>query len=284
MPFIQDYRQDCLKLKTAQIKESVERVRKRLFMANTTIIPNAYPALPVVPYQHTTVDMPSVYAYIKNQSTNINIQRALAFIFINESGWGNDGINNNYCGIQADGDPLGTAWNADVIATTLKVDSTGDLRRFCCFASWQVNIDYLLSQITNRQIYIGGQTWEYSDINVQTAADFALAYEQEWVQGDATYQPPAATLTSDENLYLKIEGLLPDTSTTIYKWTSPMMVDPVIGQIETVLQNQGYYSGDIDNTFGHELYCAVVQFQKANNLSIDGEVGTATLAALGISG
>ena len=55
-----------------------------------------------------------------------------------------------------------------------------------------------------------------------------------------------------------------------------------VSDIQKVLKNQGYYTGNIDGIYGTATKNAVVAFQKANGLNADGVVGSKTLAALGI--
>lgn len=55
-----------------------------------------------------------------------------------------------------------------------------------------------------------------------------------------------------------------------------------VRQIQTVLQNQGYFDGKIDGIFGEQTLKAVKSFQNNNGLTADGIVGSKTLAALGI--
>lgn len=57
--------------------------------------------------------------------------------------------------------------------------------------------------------------------------------------------------------------------------------DEVI-EIQQKLSELGYYNGNIDGKFGTNTQKAVIQFQKDNNLSADGIVGSKTLDALGI--
>ena len=54
--------------------------------------------------------------------------------------------------------------------------------------------------------------------------------------------------------------------------------------IQTKLKNWGYYSGSVDGYYGSQTTAAVKYFQRKNGLTADGVAGTATLAALGISG
>ena len=51
-------------------------------------------------------------------------------------------------------------------------------------------------------------------------------------------------------------------------------------QIQTALKNAGYYEGAIDGKLGKKTRRAVRDFQKANNLSVDGKVGKITWGVL----
>ena len=57
-----------------------------------------------------------------------------------------------------------------------------------------------------------------------------------------------------------------------------------VKQIQTNLKKWGYYKGAVDGIYGSQTTAAVKSFQRKNGLSVDGVVGTKTLAALGISG
>jgi N-acetylmuramoyl-L-alanine amidase len=52
--------------------------------------------------------------------------------------------------------------------------------------------------------------------------------------------------------------------------------------IQTKLKNWGYYDGTVDGIFGSATTRAVKYFQRQNGLAVDGIVGPATLAALGM--
>lgn len=56
-----------------------------------------------------------------------------------------------------------------------------------------------------------------------------------------------------------------------------------VREIQTRLRAWGYYSGSVDGIFGSQTEKAVKYFQQKNGLSVDGQVGSATLAALGIN-
>ncbi|GAA0789269.1 spore cortex-lytic enzyme [Hathewaya limosa] len=56
-----------------------------------------------------------------------------------------------------------------------------------------------------------------------------------------------------------------------------------VKEIQSKLKSWGYYSGEADGIYGYKTYEAVKYFQQKNGLSIDGVVGSRTLAALGIN-
>lgn len=74
--------------------------------------------------------------------------------------------------------------------------------------------------------------------------------------------------------------LLPQGSGAIVAWGSR---GEQVSLIQQKLKAYGYFSGDIDGIFGQETYDAVVWFQQKNGLTVDGKVGAATAAALGIT-
>ena len=55
-----------------------------------------------------------------------------------------------------------------------------------------------------------------------------------------------------------------------------------VTQIQTRLKSWGYYSGSVDGIYGSATESAVKYFQRKNGLSVDGQAGDKTLAALGI--
>lgn len=56
-----------------------------------------------------------------------------------------------------------------------------------------------------------------------------------------------------------------------------------VRQVQQKLIQYGYLSGSADGIFGQRTYDAVVLFQRRNGLTVDGRVGAATAAALGIT-
>ena len=55
-----------------------------------------------------------------------------------------------------------------------------------------------------------------------------------------------------------------------------------VREIQTRLKNWGYYFGAVDGIYGSQTEKAVRYFQSKNGLSVDGQVGNQTLAALGM--
>ena len=55
---------------------------------------------------------------------------------------------------------------------------------------------------------------------------------------------------------------------------------PKAKKIQQALKNAGYYQGDIDGKLGKQSRQAIRDFQKANNLKVDGKVGENTWAVL----
>lgn len=56
-----------------------------------------------------------------------------------------------------------------------------------------------------------------------------------------------------------------------------------VREIQTRLNEWGYYNGEIDGIYGSRTVAAVRQFQRSNGLTVDGIAGDSTLAAMGIS-
>ena len=56
-----------------------------------------------------------------------------------------------------------------------------------------------------------------------------------------------------------------------------------VALIQQRLKEWGYYTGDVDGIFGRGTHNAVVRFQRQNKLSADGQVGSKTAAAMGLT-
>lgn len=69
----------------------------------------------------------------------------------------------------------------------------------------------------------------------------------------------------------------------VYALGAPNMDAGVVAAIQKALIASGYAPGDVDGEFGPNTQAAVIAFQEAEGLVVDGEVGAETAAALGIA-
>lgn len=145
------------------------------------IVKNSYPDLPVIPYKHTSIGMPYVVAFAKTLVPvyGLEVVRTAYCMFRNESGNGQFGVNNNYSGIQAD---CGV-WTGltGAIATCIKKDGAGDLRRFICFdeQGYKTSFDFTCKKVKERGMYIGAK-------GVNNSSDLVHAYFKKWVGTEET--------------------------------------------------------------------------------------------------
>lgn len=69
----------------------------------------------------------------------------------------------------------------------------------------------------------------------------------------------------------------------IYAINAPNMDKAIVTQIQEALAAKGFDPGLVDGEFGPNTQTAVLRFQEAEGLTVDGEVGPETAGALGIS-
>lgn len=165
---------------------------------------NAYRDKPVMGYQKTIVSMQQVINYIRTLQIPLNAKRVVYSIFRNEGANGQAGINQNYCGIQADGARLGVEFDTKVVGTVIIKENgvNGKLRRFCAFADFKASIDYLAAKVMQRGLYIGSHIDDaYADVNIVDTDSLELAYVEDWVAGNKLARPTQANYASMESLY-----------------------------------------------------------------------------------
>lgn len=163
---------------------------------------NAYPELPELPYQHTTVTMLDVIAYLHVLTVATEVKRAAYILFRNESANGTKGINHNYAGVQADGGRWPAQWDAAIVGTVVLTENgTGKKRRFVAFRHWQDSVDFLVDRVESRGLYVGGTTHLVVQMHVANDHDLARAYTKEWVIGSAAAEPNAQALSSFLSMY-----------------------------------------------------------------------------------
>jgi peptidoglycan hydrolase-like protein with peptidoglycan-binding domain len=67
----------------------------------------------------------------------------------------------------------------------------------------------------------------------------------------------------------------------IYTYSN-LLPDEVIANVQTALQNAGYYYGEITGSLGVDTRAAIANFQRDNSLQITGAIDEATVGALGL--
>ena len=101
----------------------------------------------------------------------------------------------------------------------------------------------------------------------------------------STATTKAATATTTPATATTKKGSTATTTTTINPATRPILKLGSTGADVTTLQQKlttaGFNPGSTDGNFGAGTQTAVINFQKAKNLTADGIVGATTWAALG---
>ena len=134
--------------------------------------------------------MDDVIQYIKVSPYSAEVKRAVYTVFRIESANGQSGVNNNYIGLQADGNKSDEKVAEHIVGTCIKNENmTGKERIFACFNSWKDSVDILEYQVVNRGLFIGGIAHPYSNMKVNSVLDLAIAYSREWVYGDGSVIP-----------------------------------------------------------------------------------------------
>lgn len=162
-------------------------------------IHNAYPELPELPFTRTSVAMTDVITYMASTAVTTPIKRAGYVIFRNESGNGHSGVNNNYIGLQADGNRVPDKWTPFIAGTCVHAENqTGKLRRFVCLKNFKTSVDILFDRVGSRGLFVGGFAHPHANRQINADGDWPLAYWQEWVKGNGSATIP----TADKNALL----------------------------------------------------------------------------------
>lgn len=88
-----------------------------------------------------------------------------------------------------------------------------------------------------------------------------------------------------EVIYVENIGVVitPVPLPTILELTAPYTANDKVWEVQKALEAVGFSTGGIDGVFGPMTLAAVMAFQQANDLVVDGMVGPATAKKLGIS-
>ena len=114
------------------------------------------------------------------------VTRSAYCIFRNESGNGQDGVNNNYIGEQGDVGRWEGLDMTNVVGTCVEKDEAGDTRRFIAFNEKGAEscLDFLCYKIFERGMFIGAP-------GVNTPDDLYNAYQKKWVANPKEDTPEA---------------------------------------------------------------------------------------------
>ncbi len=167
-------------------------------------IKNSYPEKPIVPYYKTDLgSMLQIENILKLLSAPKEVKAAALVIARNECANGHKVIcATNISGVQSDSGRWASIWDKHIIATCITPENgTGKTRGFVVFDSLQSSCDFLLDRVENKGLFIG----EHIDSrfykgDVTTPEQLAVAYWQEWVQGNTT-QPPAQAVKDFVSMY-----------------------------------------------------------------------------------
>ena len=170
---------------------------------------NAYPELPMLAFQRTSVTMTEVVATLNALAAPSAIKRASYVMFRNESGNGAKGINNNYVGAQADGGRWPESLTDSFTGTvTLRENGTMRSRIFLAFKALEGNLDFLMNRVASRGLFIGGRTHLVLTMNVDDEGELVRAYHKEWVSGSAVSEPSAAETAAFLSMYRQATRLI----------------------------------------------------------------------------
>lgn len=153
---------------------------------------NYYPELQIVKYKRTQIALSVVVQYIQEHFYDLSpeIKAAMYTMFRFESANGSAGINNNYCGIQADSGRWPDRFTKDMSGVvSLKENKTYRHRLFIAFKGFKGCIDMLADRVEKRGLYVGGNTHKIVSMRVEDPVDFVMAYKRDWVTGNPNYKP-----------------------------------------------------------------------------------------------
>ena len=146
----------------------------------------------------------------------------------------------------------------------MKLGSTGD------------DVRALQQNLTTLGYYYGDITGRYGSLTQQAVKKFqkAKGLTADGVAGTSTVNAIASALKSSGSTPAGGSGS--SSAGTLREGDSGTAVT----ELQTMLKKLGYYYGDITGSFGSLTRKAVRKFQDANNLTVDGIAGAATLSKL----
>lgn len=73
------------------------------------------------------------------------------------------------------------------------------------------------------------------------------------------------------------------TLAAIFVTVSCAWADPATASVQKKLKGMGYYSGEVDGTYGSRTAAAIRRYQIAKNLQVTGRLNPQTRKSLGLS-
>ena len=169
---------------------------------------NYYLDKPIVPYHKTIVEMARVIAAIAAVEVDKEIKRMAYIMFRNESANGQRGINNNYCGFQADSGRWGSVHDSAIEGVVdMYENKTGRRRLFLSFYDVSGCIGMLLERVEGRGLYIGGDTHKIWPAHIDSVNTLARAYKKEWAAGSAKAEPSTDEVNNFLSMYVQASKL-----------------------------------------------------------------------------
>lgn len=163
---------------------------------------NYYTDKPIVPYIRTSVDMDKVIDALQKIDGDREIKRMAYIMFRNESANGTKGINENYCGFQADSGRWAAIHDPSIIGVVdILENKTGKRRLFLAFNDVSGCLSMLVERVQGRGLYIGGTTHKILTMPVHDSTDLARAYVKEWAAGSPTAEPTEQELNNFLSMY-----------------------------------------------------------------------------------
>ena len=218
-------------------------------------------------------------AQASQKQTGVPASVTLAQAII-ESGWGDSHMGDawNFFGIKAQGDEPSVVVRTREVVGGKDVYINAKFRRFAsmedCFRAHgeflRDNSRYAPAFRTTdaesfaRAIHAAGYATDphYSDALIGIIRENSLTK----YDSGAKAAPPAAARTSPK----------------VYRVQQPPLQGPVVTTIQQALARAGCDPGPIDGVFAKRTDAAVRHYQKAQGLAVDGVVGPATAARLGV--
>lgn len=166
------------------------------------VLINSYPDKPLLPYRRTKIEMGQVVQDLKALDYPVEVKKAGYIIFRVESANGTKGINENYCGFQADSGRWPVKFDRSIAGVVEKVENGTNRRRlFLAFNNVSGCLNMLLDRLQSRGLYVGGTCSVIAKMEINSVNDLARAYKKSWAAGNGKAEPTAKEIAGFESMY-----------------------------------------------------------------------------------